>query len=57
MQDERPYVSKPDFMYDADYRRAYARDGTGLGTREYPNNREGRRKLARSWRGYKSPQN
>lgn len=36
----------------AEYRRLHARNGDGLGSPEYPDNREGRRKLARTWRGH-----
>ena len=41
-------------MKDAEYRLTHSRDGYGLGSPQYPDNREGRRKLARTWRGHRS---
>ena len=35
---------------EAEYRRTHTYDGYGLGSAEYPDNREGRRKLAHTWR-------
>jgi len=37
-------------LKEAEYRRLHARNGDALGSAEYPDNREGRRKLARTWR-------
>lgn len=37
-----------------EYMRTHSRDGYGLGSPQYPDNREGRRKLARTWRGHRS---
>ena len=37
---------------EAEYRRTHAYNGDFLGSAEYPDNREGRRKLARTWRGH-----
>jgi hypothetical protein len=34
---------------EAEYRLTHSRDGYPLGSAEYPDNREGRRKLARTW--------
>jgi len=34
----------------AEYRRTHSREGSMLGSREYPDNREGRRALARTWK-------
>ena len=34
----------------AEYRKTHSRDGYALGSENYPNNREGRRRLARSWK-------
>ena len=34
----------------AEYRRTHSRDGYALGTPDYPDNREGRRRLARTWK-------
>lgn len=34
----------------AEYRRTHSADGYPLGSPEYPNNREGRRALARTWK-------
>ena len=34
----------------AAYRRTHSPDGHSLGSAKYPNNREGRRALARSWK-------
>ena len=33
------------------YRRTHGSDGYGLGSWKYPNNRQGRRAMARSWHG------
>lgn len=41
-------------MKAAEYRLTHSRDGYGLGSPQYPDNREGRRKLARTWRGHRS---
>lgn len=35
---------------EAEYRRLHSRDGYLLGSARYPDNREGRRALARTWR-------
>ncbi len=37
----------------AEYRRTHSRSGYALGSSEYPDNREGRRALARTWRGHR----
>lgn len=37
----------------AEYRKTHARDGCALGSPQYPNNRAGRRALARTWRGHR----
>ena len=35
---------------EAEYRRTHAADGYPLGSAQYPDNREGRRALARTWK-------
>lgn len=35
---------------EVEYRRTHSRDGYGLGSAQYPDNREGRRALARTWK-------
>ncbi|NUO96771.1 MAG: hypothetical protein HOW59_02450 [Nonomuraea sp.] len=35
------------------YRETHSRDGYPLGSPEYPDNRAGRRRLARTWRGHR----
>lgn len=49
--EETPVVTE---FFDEEYRRTHARDGHVLGSTEYPDNREGRRKLARTWRGHRT---
>ncbi len=39
-----------DQQSDPNYRATHSRDGYPLGSPGYPDNREGRRRLARSWK-------
>lgn len=36
--------------YDAQYRATHSRDGYALGSAQYPDNRAGRRAMARTWK-------
>jgi len=36
-----------------EYMLTHSRDGYALGSAKYPDNREGRRKLAHTWRGHR----
>ena len=51
-------MSEPDPKSEAEreaieeYRRTHGSDGYALGSWRYPDNREGRRALARSWKRY-----
>lgn len=54
-QVEEKLTEKQQFAINAanpQYRATHDPDGHMLGSRKYPNNREGRRALARTWRGF-----
>lgn len=44
---------KTDPYDDPEYRRTHSLSGSMLGSPQYPDNREGRRRLARTWKRYK----
>ena len=46
--------SEAEEISKAEYRRTHSRDGYALGSAEYPDNRQGRRALARTWRGFRA---
>ena len=44
-------VLPADETTNPEYRRTHSSDGYSLGSSRYPNNRQGRRAIQRSWRG------